>query len=161
MCNTASSLLLLLRRSRIVLRRLAGWYWWILIVCTRSSWTAQSSMPSPCFLADSVRACLHLYRLVGLPHSVNSLPIWDRPTNNNMFCSLVNLDDHWNKLKQPETQISCNTSTATKTWVACGNSHLADNDACKYKVHKFHQRYMFMYLVFTRMPGESYCRPGK
>ena len=43
---------------------------------------------------------------------------------------------------------------------------------CKCKVHKYHQRYIlctdtkvfedkplveFMYLVFTRMPGESYC----
>ena len=50
--------------------------------------------------------------------------------------------------------------TVTLTW-----------HACKYKVHKLHQRrYInstrgtssslveFMYLVFTRMPGESYCR---
>ena len=37
--------------------------------------------------------------------------------------------------------------TVTLTW-----------HACKYKVHKLHQRYMlnFMYLVYTRMPGESY-----
>ena len=42
--------------------------------------------------------------------------------------------------------------TVTFTWYAC-----------KYKVHKLHQRYIlplmdFMYLVFTRMLGESYHR---
>ena len=33
--------------------------------------------------------------------------------------------------------------------------------ACKYRVHKLHQRYVlveFMCLAFTRMPGESYSR---
>ena len=47
--------------------------------------------------------------------------------------------------------------TVTLTW-----------HACKYKVHKLHQMFSsdiplveFMYLVFTRMPGETYRRrPG-
>ena len=47
-----------------------------------------------------------------------------------------------------------NTSTATKTWVP---AVALIRHACKYTVHKLHQRYILMYLVFTRMAGES-CR---
>ena len=50
--------------------------------------------------------------------------------------------------------------TATKTWVAYVTLTW---HACKYKVHKLHKSeevplVEFMYLVFTRMPGESYRR---
>ena len=75
-------------------------------------------------------------------------------------CARKTSDKHNNKYLQ--------SPTVTLTW-----------HACKYKVHKLHQKYIiedylhkhhqrynlddvprveFMYLVFTPVPGESYCR---
>ena len=71
-------------------------------------------------------------------------------------------------------------SQHTREFISAENTHKYNNKdlshpqwltwyACKYKVHKLHQdvplvededvpQVEFMYLVFTRIPGESYCR---